>query len=118
MATAAGTDIYTIMRNLRWSATEKSIARKAFEDALETELQSTVAEFKSRAGRAKHASELWEIEVWLAERRKEINEKYDYRYSVLPMVFGRLINEDRIQEDQLRGLRTDKLELIRRIAAF
>lgn len=118
MATAAGTDIYTIMQNLRWSATEKSIARKAFEDALETELQRTVAEFKSRGARVKEAGELWEIEGWLAERRKEINEKYDYRYSVLPMVLGRLINEDRIQEDQLRGLRTDKLELIRRIAAF
>jgi hypothetical protein len=44
--------------------------------------------------------------------------KYDYRYSQLISVFGRLIREGRLTEAHLEGLSQDKLEFIRRIAWF
>ena len=118
MATAGEQDIYTTMRNWKWTPGEKAIARNAFEQALEEELGQIVAEFKSRAARIKDASELWKMESWLAARRKAIDEKYDYRYSVLAMVFGRLLREGRVKESGLQGLGREKLELIRNMSQF
>lgn len=44
------------------------------------------------------------------------NEKYDYRYSVLPIVFARLIEEHWLEEAGLHGLEEDKLKAIKGIA--
>ena len=40
------------------------------------------------AGRIEQPSELWELERYLTQRRKDIDCLYDYRYSMLPVVFG------------------------------
>jgi hypothetical protein len=58
------------------------------------------------------------LEHYLTRRRKEIDRKYDYRYSQLTQVFGRLLYEKRLREEELRGLREDKLKLIRSLANF
>jgi hypothetical protein len=58
------------------------------------------------------SSELWKLERWLAERRIEIDRKYDYRYSVLPIVFAELMKQGRIAESDLHGLAPEKIELI------
>jgi hypothetical protein len=58
------------------------------------------------------------LEHYLTERRKEIDRNYDYRYSRLTQVFGRLLHEGRLREDELRGLREDKLKSIRSFAKF
>ena len=62
--------------------------------------------------------ELWGFESYLTHSRKEIDRKYDYRYSQLTQVFGRLLHEKRLREDELRGLREDKLKSIRSFATF
>src|ERR1700685_1221230 len=48
----------------------------------------------------------------LSERRKQIGRKYDYRYSQLRLVLGRLLYENRLREDDLSGLREDKMKSI------
>jgi len=58
------------------------------------------------------------LEHYLTQRRKEIDRKYDYRYSELTHVFGRLLRESRLSEEELRGLREDKLKAIRSFAKF
>jgi hypothetical protein len=58
------------------------------------------------------------LEHYLTERRKEIDRKYDYRYSQLTHVFGKLLHESRLSEEELRGLGEDKLKLIRSFAKF
>jgi hypothetical protein len=57
-------------------------------------------------------------EHYLTERREEINCKYDYRYSQLRHVIGRLLYEGRVSEEELRGLQEDKLKSIRSLAKF
>jgi hypothetical protein len=52
------------------------------------------------------------------ELRYEIDRKYDYRYSELTHVFGKLLHESRLSEEELRGLREDKLKAIRSCAKF
>ena len=111
-------DAYTETRNLRWSPAEKVIARKAFNLALQGELQSLIQEAKDRATRIQKPFELWDLEHYLTQRRNEIDRKYDSRYSRIPFVLGILLQEGRISEDHLRGLREDKLTYIRELAKF
>jgi hypothetical protein len=64
------------------------------------------------------SSDLWDLEHYLTQRRKEIDRKYDYRYSRLTDVFGRLLYEGRLKQQELRGLEEDKLKSIRSFAEF
>ncbi len=63
-------------------------------------------------------SDLWELEHYLTERRKEIDRKYDFRGSRLTDVLGRLLYENRLGEEDLRGLREEKMKSIRSFARF
>lgn len=106
------------MFDLKWSHAEKVIARQAFDLARRNELQTTIREAKERAANISEPDELWQFEDWLAERRQEINRRYDYRYSVLPIVFAHLLREGRLKEHDLEGLRAEKLEIIGRSASL
>ena len=104
--------------NLRWSVSEKKIARRAFEQALNQELQEVIHKAKQMASEIKEPSELWELEHYLAERRKEINRRYEFREAKLSHVFGTLLYEGRLTEEHLRGLGEDKLKKVRSHAEF
>jgi hypothetical protein len=101
-----------------WSRSEKALARKAFDAALGRELHEVIQEAQKMASQIKQSSDLWDLEHYLTERRKEINRKYDYRSSRLTHVLGALLREGRLGEEELRGLREDKLESIRSHAKF
>src|SRR5208337_866111 len=103
----------TTMRDLKWSPTEKAVARKAFDRALQRELEAIIREAKQMAAKIKQPSHLWELEGYLTQRRKEIDRKYDYKYSVLPLVFRNLVREGLLSEEELHGLAEDKLGYIR-----
>ena len=45
------------------------------------------------ASQIKEASDLWDLEHYLTQRRKEIDRKYEYRKSRILDVFGRLLHE-------------------------
>ena len=106
------------MHDLKWSEREKKIARHAFETALQQELSEVVAKFKEMAAHAEKPEDIWAIEEWLGQQRRNIDTKYDFRYSQLVMVFGRLVRENRITEQQLEGLAEEKLAFIERIATL
>jgi hypothetical protein len=101
-----------------WSKSEKAIARTAFDAALGRELHEVIQEAKRMANEIQTSSDLWDLEHYLTERRKQIDRKYDYRYSQLTLVFGRLLYENRLGEENLRGLREDKMKSIRSLAKF
>jgi hypothetical protein len=101
------------MRDLKWSAKEKDIARRAFDGALHRELTTTIQEAKQMAQKIKDATELWELERHLTRRRKEIDGKYEYKYSVLLLVLADLVREGHVSLDELDGLADDKLRCIR-----
>ncbi len=106
------------MRDLKWSASEKAVARKAFEAALLREFKAVIAETKRLAAKIEQPEDLWELQRYLAAKRKEIDETFDYRYSVLPLVLAVLIRRGRLDEQELHGLSEDKLAGIRRVAAL
>lgn len=100
-------------RDLKWSAAEKAVARKAFDRALQREFADAINEARKMAAKVEQPSDLWELEDYLTERRERIDYRYDYRYSVLPQVFADLISEGRLTEEELHGLSEEKLEHIR-----
>ncbi len=57
-----------------WSRSEKVIARKAFDVALGRELQEVIQAAKKMASQIQQSSDLWDLEHYLTERRKEIEQ--------------------------------------------
>jgi hypothetical protein len=106
------------MHDLKWSASEKKIARQAYDAALERRLAGLLTEFKAKAAAVVTSSDMWAIEDYLRERRREIDATFDYRYSQLPFVFARLISEHHLDEAQLAGLSEEKLAIIRRMLSL
>ena len=109
-------DFYSTMRQLKWSSTEKAIAQRCFDRALQRELDEAIQSVKEMAKKIRHASELWELERHLTELRKEIDRKYQFGASHLTQVLGELLHEKRISERELRGLHEDKLNSVRSFA--
>jgi hypothetical protein len=79
-----------------WSRSEKALARKAFDAALGRELHEVIQEAKKMASQIQQSSDLWDLELYLTQRRKEIDRKYDFRGSRLTDVLGRLLYENRL----------------------
>jgi len=99
-----------------WSRMEKAIARAVFDAARKRELHEVMQETKERATQIKEPADLWELERYLAQRRKEIDGKYDFRCSRPTRVLGRLLFEGRVSDEELRGLNEDKRKAIRSCA--
>ena len=115
---SATQDSYLYQNDPIWSRAEKAIARKAFDAALGQELHEVIREAKRMANQIQKSSDLWDLEHYLTQRRKEIDRKYDFRGSRLIDVLGRLLYENRLGEEDLRGLREEKMKLIRAFAQF
>jgi hypothetical protein len=74
-------------------------------------------DFKAKAATVTRPVEMWDVEEYLREQRQEIDQIFDYRYSQLLLVFGRLIRSGELNERRLSGLSEEKLEIVRRIAS-
>ena len=106
------------MSELKWSVSEKRLSRRVFDAALQRELAEIVTEFKEKAAQVTAPEDMWPIQEYLRDKHHDIQAKYDYRYSQLLIVFGKLLREGRIQEQELRGLSEEKLSYIQRIGAL
>src|ERR1017187_9756729 len=115
---SATQDSYPYQNEPIWSRAEKAIAGTAFDAALGRELHDVIQQAKKMASQIQQSSDLWDLDHYLTQLRKEIDRKYYYRYSHLTQVFGRLLYEKRLREEELRGLREDKLKPIRSVAKF
>jgi len=103
-------------RELRWSRSEKEIAQRVFRDALQRELDGVARDAKSRMAKINEPADLWDLEAFLTRRRDEIDAQFDFRYSVLPMVFATLLRKRKISESDLEGLGEEKIEFVRSLA--
>ena len=106
------------MHREQWATSEKAIARQAFEQAYKRECAALMEKVRRRARGIAEPNDIWRLHDFLTKQRQSIDEKYDYRYSVLLMVFARLIAEGWLEEDELAGLSEDKLDRIRFIAGL
>lgn len=100
------------MNHIKWSKTEKQIARKAFEKAYERECADLAKKIRAKAEKITEPDEIWHLHDFLHKKKKEIDDKYDYRYSILILVFARLIKEGSLRFDDLEGLAEEKISKI------
>lgn len=106
------------MQDITWSTKEKLLARTVFERAAVAEEQALMERFKREAAALKSMDDLGAFQLAIRDAQREYQQKYDYRYSQLLWVFGRLVREGRISMDALHGLDEQKLAFIERIAAL
>jgi len=95
-----------------WSKSEKMNARKLFDSAREREYRVLMDEIN-----ALHLSspdEVWELKERLNEKAKEMDERYDYRYSRLIYVFAQLVHAGYLSLEELEVLKEDKVDCIKR----
>jgi hypothetical protein len=59
-----------------WSPKEKVVARRAFDAALSRELETVIRVTRERAERIQKASDVWELESWIAEQRRRIDRTF------------------------------------------
>lgn len=105
-------------RELKWSKPEKKIARRAFDAAYQRECAAITSKLSEMVYAISEPRDLWRIHNYLTEKRDETDAKYDYRYSVLPSVFARLLKEGWLSQTDLEGLGDDKMAFINRFAGL
>jgi Photoprotection regulator fluorescence recovery protein len=99
-------------RDITWSKPEKSVARAAFDLANRRECEAITKRVNDMIRDMASPGDIWRVHDFLSEKREEIDEKYDYRYSVLIFVFARLMKEGWLQASDLDGLHADKVARI------
>jgi len=102
----------------KWTQSEKVIARRAFDRAYEKECMNILNKVKEMLSELKSPKEIWKIEDYLDEERTKVEGKYDYRYSVLIVLFGRLMRDGLIKESDIQGLEQEKIKRIKLISSF
>ena len=102
--------------NVRWTAAEKKVARRAFDHALETHLSAITSEAQRMMANVADPSDLWRVEAYLTESRKTVDRLYQFRYSDLLLVFSILMRDGWLREADLVGLQPEKIAQIKRSA--
>lgn len=100
------------MASDNWSKKEKTTARAAFNKAYEQECAAVIGKVREKSGKLSRPEDLWDLHDYLSKTRDKIDRKYDYRYSVLIMVFAKLIKQKWLRLDDLEGLSPEKLDRI------
>jgi hypothetical protein len=97
---------------------EKKAARAAFDLALTRELKAARQEAEAMLRNSPDDRVIWRLNDYLSEKRREIDEKYDYRYSVLMWVFPRLVSEGWLKADELAGIGSEKVDVINKLMSL
>ena len=103
-----------ISREIEQSHGEKKIARRAFDLAYSREMAEITRELKNMINEITEDKDIWQIEDYLRDKRKDMSFRYDYRYSVLLTTFPILIKLGYLDEAELEGLSEEKLSRIRK----
>jgi len=104
------------MADLKWSPDEKKVAHRAFDAALVRERLAVRRHVEALLRATEEGIVIWEIRDYLNDAARDIDYKFDFRYSVLITVFARLVAEGALAMDELAGLAEDKLAMIRELA--
>jgi hypothetical protein len=106
------------MKDAEWKKDEKKVARRAFDIALGREYDFIIKRTREMATKASNPSDILELNRYLSRTLKEIDWKYDYRYSKIITVFAQLVSEGWVKLEELDGLDEEKIERIKRAAGI
>jgi len=104
--------------DLKWNADEKKVARAAFDKAYQQEMEEIQNALFEKVAKIKNDKDVWSIHNYLSKRRDKVDNKYDYRYSQLILVFGKLMKEGYLMEEDISGLSEEKIEFIKKVSSI
>ena len=105
-------DKFMQVSEAEWTNSEKKIARSAFDNAYEREIEALLKQVQEQASTVVDLDNLWQVHDFLSAKRYEVEGKYDFQYSVLLFVFAGLIKDGWLHLDELEGLDKDKLSKV------
>ena len=105
-------------RDETWAPTEKKLARIAFDKAFERQCTAITQEARRMLESTTAPSGIFRVQEYLTEQRRIVDRLYDYRYSRLLGVFGRLLSDGWLRESDLKGLQPEKIAKIKHEASF
>ncbi len=106
------------METDKWSKSEKAVARRACQAACNREVTGIVDEVRARVAQLKEPADIWKVNDFLYRKRRDIDDKYDCRFSVMVLVLARLVREGWLKREELEGLSEEKLRQIDVILAL
>ena len=105
---------YAFRVEMKWSADERKIARRAFDLAYRRQCAAVAEKARGMLARVSDPDGLWKVHDYLSRERKRVDETYDYRYSVLISILARLLDLRWLSGTDLAGLAHDKTGEIER----
>jgi Photoprotection regulator fluorescence recovery protein len=105
-------------RDETWAPTEKKLARIAFDNAFKRQCTAITQEARRMLETATAPPDVFRVQEYLTEQRRIVDRLYDYRYSRLLRVFGRLLSDGWLREGDLHGLQPEKIAKIKQEASF
>lgn len=102
--------------NESWNKLEKKHARELFDLALEREYKALIEEINTT--KVASRDEVWELRERLNKKAKEMDRKYDYRYSQLIFVFAQLVRGGYLTLEELEPIGEEKLNQIEKMVDF
>ncbi len=100
----------------KWSKSQKVHARELFDLALSREYDALIKTINST--NVETPEEVWDLHDMLGKKRKELNGKYDYRYSQLIFVFAQLVRGGYLTLEELEPIGEEKLKQIDNMVNF
>jgi Photoprotection regulator fluorescence recovery protein len=102
-------------RNETWTPTERKLAKIAFDKAFERQCTAISQEARRMLAAP---SDIFRVQEYLTEQRRIVDRIYDYRYSKLLGVFGRLLSDGWLTEGDFNGFESEKIAKIKHEASF
>ncbi|MFT7824438.1 MAG: hypothetical protein ABXS92_06705 [Sulfurimonas sp.] len=100
----------------KWTKAQKGHARELFDLALEREYDELIKSINDT--RIETPDDVWELYDMLGKKRKELNGKYDYRYSQLIFVFAQLVRGGYLSLEELKPIGEEKQKSIEKMVHF
>ena len=101
---------------MSWTKAEKKHARELFDLALEREYRALIDEINDF--QITSPDEVWTLRDRLNRKAKEMDEKYDYRYSQLMFVFAQLVRDGYLSIEELEPIGEEKQKQIEKMVNF
>jgi len=98
------------MQGELWLKSQRKYARELFDLAQEREYKALIEEIN--ALQITSPDDVWELRDRLNQKAKEMDRKYDYRYSQLILVIAQLVVEGYLSFEELRVLGEEKCSMI------
>ena len=97
---------------MNWTKAEKELARELFQTIRKREFEKLTLDIQNKSSIIENENDIWNLREFLNEKEKEMDSKYDFRYSVLIDQFIFFINDSLLSLDEISSFSKEKKDKI------